>query len=302
MHREKIPILTYEFRLCQGSSSMKRASAELDVSEQCEYFDGSWFSYLHGYRHHLELLQESTSHHFKYFENERCEMLFQLIYFDLIEDGSCDNEVWPHGTLYQIKKGAALPFRKAAFTIFVRKPVDNENETPMTIIIYSASNLYKKSETVVTAHDFGSFTPLVTIFSVILQASWTISLSWKRLERVMQTLVSQDEHSFMNPEEYVSLMYDDATFSRSRLYFWAIGTLSEFEKSLGQYINQLEQFHFTNIEPMLWGRIHPNPSSTRPRELDRDFQEHLDELRQIKKSFQAKLVRVQRLQDAVSHC
>lgn len=280
---------------------MKRGSStELNVSEPCEYFDGSWFSYLHGYRHHLELSLESTSHEFNYFEDERCEMLFQLIYFDLVEEGSCENEVWPHGTLYRIKKGPALPFRKAAFTIFIRKPVDNDNNTPMTIVIYSASNFYKKSETVPTAYDFGSFSPLVTIFSVLLQASWTIILSWKRLERAMQMLVSQDEHSFMNPEEYVGLMYDDATFSRSRLYFWAIGTLSEFEKALAQYISQLELFHRANVAPILREASNPTSSWTRTRELDKDFQEHVGELRQIRQSFKTKLIRVQGLQDAVS--
>lgn len=38
--------------------------------------------------------------------------------------------------------------------------------------------------------------------------------------------------TFMEPDEYGHLLYDDASFKRSRFYFWAIGCLSEFENNI----------------------------------------------------------------------
>ncbi|KAF2876370.1 hypothetical protein BDV95DRAFT_602359 [Massariosphaeria phaeospora] len=52
----------------------------------------------------------------------------------------------------------------------------------------------------------------------------------------------------MKPEEYVHLLYDEASFPRSRFYFWAIGCLSAFEENLTTNIHQLRAFRKFHAE------------------------------------------------------
>jgi hypothetical protein len=52
----------------------------------------------------------------------------------------------------------------------------------------------------------------------------------------------------MDPVEYVHLVYDDATFRRSRFYFWAIGCLSLFEKSIAGNLSHFEKIHSKAVE------------------------------------------------------
>jgi hypothetical protein len=51
----------------------------------------------------------------------------------------------------------------------------------------------------------------------------------------MAGLLSED---FMDPEEYVKLLFDNDTFSRSKLYFWMIGCLNDFIISIEDNITQ----------------------------------------------------------------
>jgi len=41
-----------------------------------------------------------------------------------------------------------------------------------------------------------------------------------------------EDISFLKADEFVHLLYDDNTFRRSRLYFWAVACLTSFEQSI----------------------------------------------------------------------
>lgn len=44
----------------------------------------------------------------------------------------------------------------------------------------------------------------------------------------------------MDPKKHDALLVDDSAFSRSRMYFWAISTLTEFDKTIADTIDQWE--------------------------------------------------------------
>jgi hypothetical protein len=55
----------------------------------------------------------------------------------------------------------------------------------------------------------------------------------------------------MNPKDYVKLLFDDEIFSWSRLYFWVIGCLNEFDISIGDNIKQWKLFQQACVSPRL---------------------------------------------------
>jgi hypothetical protein len=54
----------------------------------------------------------------------------------------------------------------------------------------------------------------------------------------------------MDPEAYVKLLFDDGNFSRSRLYFWVIGCLNEFDISI-EHIKQCTLFREARVRQFL---------------------------------------------------
>jgi hypothetical protein len=51
-----------------------------------------------------------------------------------------------------------------------------------------------------------------------------------------------EETSFLDADKFVHLLYDDATFRRSRFYFWAIACLTSFEQSIADTLSELAVF------------------------------------------------------------
>jgi hypothetical protein len=63
---------------------------------------------------------------------------------------------------------------------------------------------------------------------------------WRATWKELSDLIESDGYAtFMKPEEYVHLLYDEASFPRSRFYFWAIGCLSAFEDDVSSLMMQL---------------------------------------------------------------
>lgn len=71
--------------------------------------------------------------------------------------------------------------------------------------------------------------------------------NWSQLVKVLDDLLDDEQVSFMNPDEYVHLLYDDPSFSRSRFYFWAIGCLLAFESSLKGNVDTLDSVNGVNF-------------------------------------------------------
>ncbi|KAK3355286.1 hypothetical protein B0H65DRAFT_416578 [Neurospora tetraspora] len=55
----------------------------------------------------------------------------------------------------------------------------------------------------------------------------------------------------MNPKDYCSLLFDDETFSRSRLYFWIIGFIIEVHPCIEDNITQWNLYQRARIQPLL---------------------------------------------------
>jgi hypothetical protein len=77
--------------------------------------------------------------------------------------------------------------------------------------------------------------------------------NWTILLQKLDTLLDEEQISFMKPDDYVHLLYDDASFSRSRFYFWAIGCMLTFDGSLSGNIETLascqsDEFWFLNVD------------------------------------------------------
>ena len=82
----------------------------------------------------------------------------------------------------------------------------------------------------------------------IVHALRGVADRWTILYQYIGNLLSED---FMNPEAYVKLLFDDETFSQSRLYFWVIGCLNEFDISIEDNIKQWTLFREARVTPFL---------------------------------------------------
>jgi len=69
---------------------------------------------------------------------------------------------------------------------------------------------------------------------------------WTELHNYVAMLLN-DDADFMNPEEYVKFLFDDASYSRSKRYFWVIQCLKEFDVSLADNILQVELFQEARV-------------------------------------------------------
>lgn len=64
---------------------------------------------------------------------------------------------------------------------------------------------------------------------------------WEQISCYMENLLAE-KNGLLDPEYHDSLLTDDATFTRSKKYFWAIEFLIEAETSVLDNINQSKRF------------------------------------------------------------
>lgn len=134
--------------------------------------------------------------------------------------------------------------------------------------------------------------------SCIVYALRKVEHQWRQFNEYIGSLLVED---FMHPEAYTKLLFDDETFSQSRLYFWIIGCLNEFDASIKDNIKQWKLFRQARIRFLL------NPSDKSPardelnrvQELDKEAEEIRQSLEDLQTQFQAKLVTVQALRDGL---
>lgn len=141
---------------------------------------------------------------------------------------------------------------------------------------------------------------------------------WTNLNEYVSKLLMED---VMDPEVYVQLLFDDETFSRSRLYFWVIGCLNEFDLSIADNIKQWELYRLARVIPALAAdnanssvnisQVLPLSSSSQSDQkvdaanglmsLDREAEELRETLEYMKGEFRNKLRAVEMLRSGVSH-
>jgi hypothetical protein len=137
-------------------------------------------------------------------------------------------------------------------------------------------------------------------FSIIVYALRKVEEQWRQFNKYIGTLLVEN---FMDPETHSKLLFDDETFSRSKLYFWAIGCLNEFTVSIEDNIRQLRLFRKDRIPHP------PKPPAKSPAlpfpppellDLDEEAGKIEQSLEDLKAQFEAKLVTIQALRDGVS--
>lgn len=141
---------------------------------------------------------------------------------------------------------------------------------------------------------------------------------WTNLNEYISKLLMED---VMDPEVYVQLLFDDETFSRSRLYFWVIGCLNEFEVSITDNIKQWELYRLARVIPAMASnnanlsvdnsQVLPLSSGSQLDQnidsanglvsLDKEAEELRESLEYMRGEFRNKLRTVEILRSGVSH-
>lgn len=141
---------------------------------------------------------------------------------------------------------------------------------------------------------------------IIVDAISKVENRWRDLIEYIGGLLVED---FMDPKSYGMLLFDDETFSRSRLYFWVIGCLNEFDISIEDNIKQWKLFRQARIDPrleLLQDSLNDMPDIEESNELAelQNLRTRGEEVRQgledLQSQFRAKLATVQTLRDGVS--
>jgi hypothetical protein len=92
-------------------------------------------------------------------------------------------------------------------------------------------------------NDFGN-----AMLAILAKAAEVLVGNWQRLSTEILRECDAGTITIMDPEGYVHLLYDDARFRRSRFYFWAIGYLSLFEKSIAGNLSHFEKIRSKIVE------------------------------------------------------
>jgi len=76
---------------------------------------------------------------------------------------------------------------------------------------------------------------------LVHESLFTITRRWEQIACYLEGLLAE-KNGLLDPEYHDSLLTDDATFTRSKKYFWAIEFLIEAETSILDNINQAKRF------------------------------------------------------------
>ena len=138
-------------------------------------------------------------------------------------------------------------------------------------------------------------TATVSFLMLVYLSMLRISTAWRELVSYFDILFPADK-VFMDPKAHDALLVDDGAFSRSRKYFWALTTLSEFEKVLKDTIDQWEisrgiwEQRFPRVDPTGWTEAKDRMERT---------EELVDSLRGFRKRFQDLHLEVAALRDGL---
>ncbi|KAF2184726.1 hypothetical protein K469DRAFT_578976 [Zopfia rhizophila CBS 207.26] len=117
----------------------------------------------------------------------------------------------------------------------------------------------------------------------------------------------------MDPKIYVKLIFDDESFTRSRLYFWVIGCLNEFLVSIEDNTKQWKLFREARVTPLLKPLpksrdVPQNPDSSTPyhrseiqrlQSLDQSAEGIRENLEILRSRFKNQLETVKALRDGL---
>lgn len=143
-------------------------------------------------------------------------------------------------------------------------------------------------------HCLGKLTRLGAEMNLIGQGLERISERWSDFQSFFEFILDKED-SLMNPQEHDRLLFDDGAFSRSRLYFWAIDCLSEFELSITENIKQWKLYKDARVFPLLEAKALPELDFLQFKNVERQYNILLNQ----REYFRQKLASTKTLRDAV---
>lgn len=78
---------------------------------------------------------------------------------------------------------------------------------------------------------------------------------WANVAAFFTEVLERESNSILSPSEHDRLFFDDAVFSQSRRYFWAIDTLTQLESFITDNIHQWTEYKKYRIQSMVEERI-----------------------------------------------
>ncbi|KAK2774914.1 hypothetical protein FQN53_003390 [Emmonsiellopsis sp. PD_33] len=160
---------------------------------------------------------------------------FHLTWFRIMEETG-QTGAWKSGKLYGDKNGRKI--QEAAFTLdYIYEPPRTarkfDHSYHWTVLLLSPKHMHINTE---------SFTwPPSVILNLIWHALRDVSDSWEEIASHF-VCVLNDQDAIFDPQMHDSLLFDDDTFSRSRLYFWAMDSLEVFKDRVADAVKQWEFF------------------------------------------------------------
>ncbi|KAH6848051.1 hypothetical protein B0I37DRAFT_376523 [Chaetomium sp. MPI-CAGE-AT-0009] len=185
---------------------------------------------------------------------------FQILDGDMkLEQEQLRASSWKSGPLYGSTKGRLI--QETCFTLAFlphRQPNDmhkeeqrvlsgytysrdvNENGADFwTVLLLTPSAVRVGDRTKVG--DMARGTPAMYVLGFIKHGLEMAADAWEDL-RAHFNVILDDQHTMLDPRAHDELLFDDDTFSRSRLYFWAMDSLEMFITQIKDTISEWEDF------------------------------------------------------------
>lgn len=137
------------------------------------------------------------------------------------------------------------------------------------------------------------YSGIVVELHTIVKAMRVVENRWQQLERYVSGLLVQD---LSDPKKYCALLFDDETFSRSRLYFWLTGFITEIQPYLTDNIDQWKLYQQGRIRTQSM----PEATAKMIEEYIMEGKKIEESLWSLHQSFSSIRTNVQALSDAVS--
>jgi hypothetical protein len=280
----------------------------------------------------------STGFHITFYEVVLKKGLLQIY------DQWKGKEKWKVGYLYEKSGDLSTKdrlFRQSAFTVRLRllrqranthirqvlamsdhvhrTPAGNQQEAfeqYWTLLLLTPSGFFqrpldKQDEFIIDWKNERVLSKIVAELIFISHALKEVAKRWTRLHDEIERLLSED---FMDPKIYVRLIFDDESFTRSRLYFWVIGCLNEFLVSIEDNIKQWKLFREARVTLLLKHLPksddesqntnstsgYPRSELERLRSLDQSTEGIRENLESLRSRFTTQLETVKALRDGVS--
>ncbi len=124
----------------------------------------------------------------------------------------------------------------------------NDEAPYWTMLLLSPSGLISETEIKSHENSISRHVKLSAEVAFIIIALKEVVKRWTDLDTYISGLLAED---FIDSENFIELLFDDESFSRSKLYFWLISCLNEFDASIGDNIKQWELFRLARLNPYL---------------------------------------------------